>query len=85
MDSVKILFMCACVFSSRYVALNGPSEFTITGELEKWSIVDRNKDVYVPALVLGGQSVSEHAAQRSSRRVTSLIRTIACASVGMTR
>ncbi|OIL67782.1 proline iminopeptidase [Oenococcus oeni] len=38
-----------------YVTLQGPTEFTITGSLGKWSIRDRLKDIKVPTLLLGGK------------------------------
>ena len=38
-----------------YVAIQGASEFTLGGELERWSITDRNRGITVPALVLMGE------------------------------
>ena len=38
-----------------YVAMQGASEFTLGGELAKWSITDRLKVVSVPTLVMAGE------------------------------
>ncbi len=38
-----------------YAAMIGPSEFTITGTLAAWSVVDRVRDVAVPTLVGYGE------------------------------
>jgi L-proline amide hydrolase len=38
-----------------YHAMNGPSEFHVTGTLKDWSVVDRLSDIAVPALVVSGR------------------------------
>ena len=38
-----------------YGTMNGPSEFTITGTLRDWSIVDRLGEIRVPALMVSGR------------------------------
>lgn len=38
-----------------YHAMNGPSEFHVTGSLGDWSIVDRLPNITVPTLVLAGE------------------------------
>jgi len=38
-----------------YVAMQGASEFTLGGELEHWSITERNAALRIPALVLMGE------------------------------
>ena len=38
-----------------YQTMIGPSEFTITGTLANWSVVDRLSDISVPALVIAGE------------------------------
>jgi L-proline amide hydrolase len=38
-----------------YHAMNGPSEFHVTGTLKDWSVEDRLADIAVPALVVSGR------------------------------
>jgi L-proline amide hydrolase len=38
-----------------YHTMNGPSEFTVTGSLKNWSIVDRLAGITSPTLVLAGE------------------------------
>jgi L-proline amide hydrolase len=38
-----------------YGTMNGPSEFTITGTLRDWSVVDRLGEIRVPALLVSGR------------------------------
>jgi proline-specific peptidase len=38
-----------------YTAMNGPSEFTVTGSLKTWDIMDRLGEIDVPTLLLGGR------------------------------
>jgi L-proline amide hydrolase len=38
-----------------YRAMNGPTEFHVTGSLRHWSIVDRLSDINVPTLVISGR------------------------------
>jgi len=38
-----------------YTLMQGPSEFGISGRLEKWDIKDRLKEIYVPTLMIGGK------------------------------
>ena len=38
-----------------YHTMNGPSEFTVTGTLKTWDIMDRLPEIAVPALVVGGR------------------------------
>ena len=38
-----------------YHAMNGPSEFYVTGTLKDWSVVDRLADIAVPTLVVSGR------------------------------
>ena len=35
--------------------MNGPSEFTVTGTLKTWDIMDRLPEIAVPALLVGGR------------------------------
>jgi proline iminopeptidase len=37
-----------------YVLMQGPSEFGISGRLEKWDVSDRLKEIKVPTLTIGG-------------------------------
>ena len=41
--------------SSIYVRMQGPSEFGISGLLEKWDIKNRLKELYVPTLMIGAK------------------------------
>lgn len=38
-----------------YTTMNGPSEFTVTGTLKTWDIMDRLPEITVPALLVGGR------------------------------
>ncbi len=38
-----------------YNAMNGPSEFTVTGTLKTWDIMDRLPEIGVPSLLIGGR------------------------------
>ena len=38
-----------------YNTMNGPSEFTVTGTLKTWDIMDRLGEITVPALLIGGR------------------------------
>jgi proline iminopeptidase len=38
-----------------YNTMNGPSEFTVTGTLKTWDIMDRLGEIRVPALLVGGR------------------------------
>jgi proline-specific peptidase len=38
-----------------YNTMNGPSEFTVTGTLRTWDVMDRLRDITVPTLVMGGR------------------------------
>ena len=37
-----------------YNTMNGPSEFTVTGTLKTWDIMDRLHEISVPTLLVGG-------------------------------
>jgi L-proline amide hydrolase len=38
-----------------YLAMNGPSEFYVTGSLKPWSVIDRLPGIAVPTLVVSGE------------------------------
>ena len=38
-----------------YNTMNGPSEFTVTGTLKTWDIMDRLPEIRVPTLLVGGR------------------------------
>jgi proline-specific peptidase len=38
-----------------YHAMNGPNEFTITGTLKDWDIMDRLGEIKIPTLLIGGR------------------------------
>jgi proline-specific peptidase len=38
-----------------YQTMNGPSEFTVTGTLKTWDIMDRLDEIRVPTLLIGGR------------------------------
>jgi proline-specific peptidase len=38
-----------------YNTMNGPSEFTVTGTLKTWDVMDRLGEIRVPALLVGGR------------------------------
>jgi pimeloyl-ACP methyl ester carboxylesterase len=55
-----------------YVKMQGASEFTIGGVLEKWSIKDRLGVVQVPVLILRGEfdTMTEEASQQTADALT---------------
>ena len=38
-----------------YNTMNGPSEFTVTGSLKEWDVMDRLGEISVPTLLVGGR------------------------------
>ncbi|MEO6699918.1 MAG: proline iminopeptidase-family hydrolase [Jatrophihabitantaceae bacterium] len=40
---------------SVYLAMNGPTEFHVTGSLKPWSVIDRLPGIRVPTLVVAGE------------------------------
>ena len=40
---------------SVYNTMNGPSEFTVTGTLKTWDVMDRLGEIRMPALLVGGR------------------------------
>jgi proline-specific peptidase len=40
---------------SVYNTMNGPSEFTVTGTLKTWDIMDRLAEITIPTLLIGGR------------------------------
>jgi proline iminopeptidase len=38
-----------------YATMNGPSEFTVTGSLRTWDVMDRLDEITVPTLLIGGR------------------------------
>lgn len=38
-----------------YTTMNGPSEFTVTGTLKTWTVMDRLGEITVPTLLVGGR------------------------------
>ena len=38
-----------------YNFMNGPSEFTVTGTLKTWDVMDRLGEIAVPTLLVGGR------------------------------
>jgi proline iminopeptidase len=38
-----------------YATMNGPSEFTVTGNLKDWDVMDRLGEITVPTLLVGGR------------------------------
>jgi pimeloyl-ACP methyl ester carboxylesterase len=38
-----------------YNTMNGPSEFTVTGTLKTWDIMDRLPEIRIPTLLVGGR------------------------------
>jgi proline-specific peptidase len=38
-----------------YTTMNGPSEFTVTGTLKTWDIMDRLSEITLPTLLVGGR------------------------------
>jgi proline-specific peptidase len=50
--------------------MNGPSEFSVTGTLRTWDIMDRLPEIAVPALLVGGRHDEcrpEHLAEMHRR------------------
>jgi proline-specific peptidase len=43
------------VGSDVYTTMNGPSEFTVTGNFKDWDVTERLGEIRVPTLVLGGE------------------------------
>ena len=41
--------------SEVYSTMNGPSEFSVTGNLRTWDVMDRLGEITVPALLIGGR------------------------------
>jgi len=55
-----------------YNTMNGPSEFTVTGTLKTWDIMDRLPEISIPTLLVGGrydECRPEHLAEMH-RRIT---------------
>jgi proline iminopeptidase len=53
-----------------YNTMNGPSEFTVTGTLKTWDIMDRLGEITVPTLLVGGrhdECTPGHLAEMASR------------------
>jgi proline-specific peptidase len=53
-----------------YSTMNGPSEFTVTGTLRTWDIMDRLSEIEVPTLLVGGrydECRPEHLAEMHRR------------------
>jgi proline-specific peptidase len=53
-----------------YTTMNGPSEFSVTGTLRTWDIMDRLPEIAVPALLVGGRHDEcrpEHLAEMHRR------------------
>ena len=53
-----------------YTTMNGPSEFTVTGTLKTWDIMDRLPEIGVPTLLVGGRHDEcrpEHMAEMHRR------------------
>ncbi len=53
-----------------YNTMNGPSEFTVTGTLKSWDIMDRLGEIDVPTLLVGGrydECRPAHLAEMQSR------------------
>ena len=63
--------------------MNGPSEFTVTGTLKTWDIMDRLGEITVPALLVGGrydECTPGHMAEMHQRIAGSQLATIEDAS-----
>jgi proline-specific peptidase len=55
---------------SVYNTMNGPSEFTVTGTLKTWDIMDRLGEIDIPTLLVGGrydECRPDHLAEMHSR------------------
>jgi proline-specific peptidase len=66
-----------------YNTMNGPSEFTVTGTLKNWDIMDRLGELAVPALLVGGrydECTPGHLAEMASRIAASQLEIIEDAS-----
>ncbi len=66
-----------------YNTMNGPSEFTVTGTLKTWDIMDRLGEIRVPTLLVGGrydECTPGHLADMHQRIPGSQLRTIEDAS-----
>ena len=66
-----------------YNTMNGPSEFTVTGTLKTWDIMDRLGEIRVPTLLVGGrydECTPGHLADMHHRIPGSQLRTIEDAS-----
>ncbi|HEX3492759.1 MAG TPA: alpha/beta fold hydrolase [Streptosporangiaceae bacterium] len=66
-----------------YNTMNGPSEFTVTGTLKTWDIMDRLGEISVPALLVGGrydECTPGHMAEMHRRIPGSQLATIEAAS-----
>jgi proline-specific peptidase len=66
-----------------YTTMNGPSEFTVTGTLKTWDIMDRLGEIAVPALLVGGrydECTPGHLAEMASRIAGSQLEIIEDAS-----
>ncbi|KAJ2929660.1 hypothetical protein H1R20_g7455, partial [Candolleomyces eurysporus] len=48
-------FECIATDPTVYLTMNGPSEFTITGSLKTWSIIDQIEKITVPTLLTNGK------------------------------
>jgi proline-specific peptidase len=66
-----------------YNTMNGPSEFTVTGTLKTWDIMDRLGEIRVPTLLIGGRHDEcrpSHMAEMHNRIAGSQLETIEDAS-----
>jgi proline-specific peptidase len=66
-----------------YNTMNGPSEFTVSGTLKNWDIMDRLGEITVPALLVGGrydECTPGHLAEMHRRIAGSQLATIEDAS-----
>jgi len=66
-----------------YNTMNGPSEFTVSGTLKTWDIMDRLSEITVPALLVGGrydECTPGHMAEMHRRIAGSQLATIEDAS-----
>jgi proline-specific peptidase len=68
---------------SVYNTMNGPSEFTVTGTLKSWDIMDRLGEIEIPTLLVGGrydECRPTHLAEMHSRLADSQLEIIEDAS-----
>jgi proline iminopeptidase len=66
-----------------YNTMNGPSEFTVTGTMKTWDIMDRLGEIRIPALLVGGrydECTPGHMAEMHRRMPGSQLATIEDAS-----